>query len=97
MAMLWELSNFCQGYAGHLLSTAIALAISYLTWYAWRFYRHPILCPREPKQYPYWVPSKSASLLIYPPLSSLPALLEVFGPTNFFFCLVIGTMRRFSA
>jgi hypothetical protein len=27
MAMLRELSNFREGYAGHLLSTAIALAI----------------------------------------------------------------------
>jgi hypothetical protein len=59
MAMLRELSNFRDGYAGRLLSSAIALAVSYLTWYAWRFYLHPMLYPREPKQYPYWIPGKS--------------------------------------
>jgi len=49
---------------------AIAAVFSLFVWRLWRFTISPLLHPDDPKELPYWIPSKSIQILqVYQPLT----------------------------
>lgn len=65
--MLTAIVNWLRDLTHPLLATLLmsklfiplyVVAVLYLLWRVWAFTLHPLFHPTEPKELPYWIPSK---------------------------------------